>query len=279
MPESILVGVVDTHASRGAVEWAARRAYERGSRLTLISIVGGAIGAVGEEEILREALALTEAMLAREATGLQSRGLTVDTRLARGDPVRELIDASMVCDLLVIGSDHRGPPRGDRRGLHGVRIAAGAHSPVAVVPEIDLSDRSGVVVGIDGSADSERALEFAAEEADRAGDVLTAVMTWTTVPLPLGMHGYPSTYLSGMQQVAEETLAIALAGIGQQYPDLVVQRVVERGSPGRTIGDRAATARLAVVGSHGRGALARFLLGSTSEEVLARLATATVVVR
>ncbi|MFJ2541764.1 universal stress protein [Microbacterium sp. NPDC087589] len=147
------------------------------------------------------------------------------------------------------------------------------------MPDIDLTDRSGVVVGIDGSADSERALEFAAEEADKAGDVLTAVTTWTTVPLPLGMHGYPSTYLSGMQQAAEETLAIALAGIGQKYPDLVVHRVVERGSPGLTISDRATESRLAVVGSHGRGAIARFLLGSTSEEVLVRLATATVVVR
>lgn len=279
MPESILVGVVDTHASREAVEWAARRAYDRSGRLTLISIVGGAVGAVGEGEMLREALALTAAMLAREATRLQSRGLTVDTRVGRGDPVGELIEASIVCDLLVIGSDHRGPSKGDRRGLHGVRIAAGAHSPVAVVPDIDLTNRSGVVVGIDGSADSERAISFAAEEADRAGDVLTAVTTWTTVPLPVGMHGYPSTYLSGMQQAAEETLAIALAGIGQQYPDLVVHRVVERGTPGRRISDRAAKARLAVVGSHGRGAIARFLLGSTSEEVLSRLATATVVVR
>lgn len=198
---------------------------------------------------------------------------------AGDNPVGELIDASMVCDLLVIGSDHRHPSKGHRRGLHGVRIAAGAHSPVALVPDIDLTDRSGVVVGIDGSADSERALEFAAEEADKAGDVLTAVTTWTTVPLPLGMHGYPSTYLSGMQQAAEETLAIALAGIGQKYPDLVVHRVVERGSPGLTISDRATESRLAVVGSHGRGAIARFLLGSTSEEVLVRLATATVVVR
>ncbi|WP_455904911.1 hypothetical protein [Microbacterium sp.] len=60
MSESILVGFVDTHASRGAVEWAARRAHDRSGRLTLISIVGGAVGAVGEGEMLRAALSSTE---------------------------------------------------------------------------------------------------------------------------------------------------------------------------------------------------------------------------
>ena len=36
---------------------------------------------------------------------------------------------------------------------------------------------------------------------------------------------------------------------------------------------------MTVVGSHGRGAFKRFLLGSISHEVLSRLATVTAVVR
>ena len=42
---------------------------------------------------------------------------------------------------------------------------------------------------------------------------------------------------------------------------------------------KASKADLIVVGTHGRGAIARFLLGSISQEVLARLATVTAVVR
>ena len=54
---------------------------------------------------------------------------------------------------------------------------------------------------------------------------------------------------------------------------------MERGYPSQVINARAQGARLAVVGTRGRGALARFLLGSVSQEVLARLATVTAVVR
>ncbi|WP_369076702.1 universal stress protein [Tessaracoccus lacteus] len=63
------------------------------------------------------------------------------------------------------------------------------------------------------------------------------------------------------------------------YPDLGLELVVERGEPALLINRVAAHARLTIVGSHRRGAMARFLLGSTSEQVLARLATTTIVVR
>lgn len=277
--ESILVGVTDTPASRRAVDWAAQRAQESNGRVELISIVGGATGAVGEGAVVDEALAKTQKMLDREAERIKARDIAIDTRVGRGNPVEELINASMVFDLLVIGSDHRGPGPESRRGPHGIRIVAGAHSPVAVVPDIDIAGRRGVIVGVDGSLTSERAIEFAAAEADRVGDQLTAVTTWSTVPLPVGLHGYPTTYLSGMQKLAEETLSTALAGIGQSHPNLVVQRVVERGDADATINRLAAEARLVVIGSRGRGMIARFLLGSTSQEVLTHIATTTVVIR
>ncbi|MCE7481829.1 universal stress protein [Microbacterium profundi] len=279
MGDSILVGVTDTQASRRAVDWAARRAREQSGRIELISIIGGVIGTVGEGTVVNEAIDLTRAMLEREAERVRAREVPVETRLGRGNPVEELINESIVFDLLVIGSDYRGPDTGTNRGPHGVRIVAGAHCPVAVVPDIDLTGRSGVIVGVDGSPISESAIEFAAAEADRSGEVLTAVSTWTTVPLPLDMRSYPMNYLSAMQKLTEEALAISLAGIMQKYPDLTVQKVVERGYPAPTINRLAVDARLTVVGSRGRGAVARFLLGSTSQEVLTHLATTTVVVR
>ena len=117
-------------------------------------------------------------------------------------------------------------------------------------------------------------LAFAAVEADRSGEPLTAVSSWSPVALPLYVRSYPDDYLQIMQKLTEEALAISIAGIPQLYPDLDVRRVVERSdSPDTLINRLASQARLTVIGSHGYGRVARFLLGSTSQQVLARLAT------
>ncbi|WP_458040446.1 MULTISPECIES: universal stress protein [Bacteria] len=280
MRERVVVGVTDAAASRRAVDWAADRAAGRGDAVELVSIVGGAVGVVGEGRVIDEALELTQHLLDREAERVRERGVPVETRVGRGNPVEQLIEASTGAALLVIGSDYRGPESGPARGPHGIRITAGAHCPVVVVPDLDMAAREGVVVGADGSAVSEAAIAFAAAEAERSGEPLIAVSTWSTVAIPLGMRTYPDEYLRNMQILTEESLAISLAGLAQLYPDLVVRSVVESSySPDAVINRLAMTARLAVIGSHGRGPIARFILGSTSQQVLNRLATATVVVR
>ncbi len=279
MEQSIVVGVTESAVCRRVLEWVSVRARERGSRIELVSVVGGALGVVGEGPLLDEALRSANALLEREAELLRSRGVIVDTRVARGDPVGELVETSMVFDLLAIGSDHGGPAGGPRRGLHGTRIVAGAYCPVAVIPDFDLAGRHGIVVGIDRSPIARRALGFAFEEAERSGEPLTVLHTWQPVPLPMSMDAYPHGYLAGAQALAEETVDLALAEIAPAHPRVPVTRVVEQGAPAQQLNELASRARLAVVGSHGKGALARFLLGSTSQRVLEELATVTVVVR
>lgn len=279
MRERVVVGVTDAPASQRAVDWAAGRAADRDDLVELVSIVGGAVGVIGEGHVVDEALQLTQRLLDREAARVRARGVLAETRVGRGKPVEQLIEASKEAALLVIGSDYRGPGSGPARGPHGVRITAGAHCPVAVVPDLDLTGRSGVIVGVDGSEVSEAAIAFAAAEADRSGEPLTAVSVWSPVAVPFEMRSYPEGYLENMQKLTEETLAISIAGIPQKYPDLEVRRIVEREYPEMVINRVAGQARLTVIGSHGRGPVARFLLGSTSQQVLARLATTTVVVR
>ncbi|HOQ21407.1 MAG TPA: universal stress protein, partial [Microbacterium sp.] len=243
---------------------------------------GGALGTVGEDAVVEDALAATGELLEAQAERIRAAApsVPVSVRAEAGNPVRVLIEASSRSALLVIGSDYRGPGDGPARGAHGVRIAAGAACPVVVVPDFDTEGRSGVVVGIDGSSVSEHALRFAAAEADRLGEALVAVSVWTPLTAPRNdLAVYPDLYLENMQASTEEVLSLALAGIASDYPDLVVERRVERGYPSQVLNEIASGARLAVVGTHGRGALARFLLGSISQEVLGRLATVTAVVR
>lgn len=277
MAEKIIVGVSDAPVADRAVDWAVARGRVLGQSVELVAVVGGVVGAVGEATVLEQALESAESMLDAQSDRVGER---FETRVVAGNPVSHLIGASKDAALLVIGSDYRGPGSGPARGAHGIRIAAGAHCPVVVVPDVEPGGGAGVVVGLDGSPVSARALAFAAAEADRWGEKLIAASVWTPLTAPRNtLAVYPELYLTNMQAATEEVQALALAGLASQYPDLVIERVVERGYPSHVINARAAGARLTVIGSHGRGAIARFLLGSISHEVLARLATVTAVVR
>lgn len=281
MSNTIVVGISGAPVTERVVKWAIGRAKERRQEIELVSVVGGAIGAVGEADVMLSAIDATQQLLDREAARVAAAGVEVTTRVDSGNPVSKLVEASEGAALLVIGSDFRGPGEGPARGAHGIRIAAAAHSPVVVVPDVDLgSERTGVVVGIDGSEVSEPALKFAAAEADRLGEPLIAVSVWTPLVAPRNdLAVYPELYISNMQQATEEILALALAGLASDYPDLQVIRKVEQGYPSHVINELAADAKLTVVGTRGRGAFARLLLGSISHEVLARLASVTAVVR
>lgn len=278
MNGGIAVGVTDASGARSALQWAIERAVARRERLMLVCVVGSAWGIGGEEPLIEGAMQKTRALLEEAAAHARAEGADAEVSIERGDPVTRLIDVSARADLLVLGSDFArdGSPL---RGVRGVRIAAGARCPVVVVPDTGAQDRTGVVVGVDGSEVSEKAVAFAAAEADRAGEALTAVMTWSPVPVPFELDDYPQDYLDRMQSLTTEDLAISLAGLRQDYPDLAVSSVVESGYPAAVLLRASRSARLLVVGSHGRGAFGRFLLGSTSQAVLAHPPTVTAIVR
>lgn len=277
MSDTILVGVTAAPVAARSVPWAAARAAALGQHLELIAVVGGAVGAVGEDDVVRTAEQAAQSMLDEHAEQARKAGADVSTRVERGNPVAVLVEASESAALLVIGSDSQGT--GSTRGSHGIRITAAAHCPVVAVPDLDTVGRTGVLVGTDGSEVSAGAVEFAAAEAARLGETLTAVSVWTPMPIPGPLSGYPEPYLEDMQGVTGEILRNALAGVRETYPDLEIVERVECGYPSTIITELAQDARLAVVGSHGRGAFARLLLGSISHEVLARLATVTAIVR
>lgn len=277
-PATIVVGATSKPGSRRAIEWAVARAASTGARLELLSVVGGAVGAVGEQEVVQRAVDAEEAFLRREAEALTARGLDVTVRVTHGNPTKELVEASMDAGLLVIGSDHTGGTD-KHRGPHGTRIVAGAHCPVVVVPDIDTTGRAGVVVGVDGSEVSHAALAFAAAEASRFGEPLTVVSTWMPVVYTGDIAPYPDMYLTDLQGTTEAFAQSMADEARKSHPHLDVTVHVDEGDPAAVITEVAASARLAVVGTHGRTGLARFLLGSVSTQVLEHLTTVTAAVR
>jgi nucleotide-binding universal stress UspA family protein len=274
----IAVGTNDSAQSQSAVLWAARRAHRADLPLVILHVVDdrwvaepypwfGTLQQAGEE-LLKTAAGRLEGTVP----------ITPDTELLTGSVGGSLAKYSKKTSMMVIGSGsgHIGGTLADR----ALQVATAAKVPVAVVGTQDLEGRTGVVVGVDGSEESTRAVAFAAAEADREGDELTVVYA-VSVPNPIVDAGLSPAALADM--VVEEervVLSEAVAGLKEDYPDLTVhQRLeTERGAVDALV-EAAAGARLLVVGSRGRGAFKRLLLGSTAHGVLKHLPCPTIITR
>ncbi|MET0713331.1 MAG: universal stress protein [Mycetocola sp.] len=281
MATRMLVGVKNFDTGRMAVRWAAERASSRGLGLHLVHIVDEGMRRAGSTGLLDAARSDVDQMLASalELARSVAPGLDVTSETRVGDPQADLITLSQDADMVVVGSDSTSKETSRRHGTRGFRIAAASTTPVAVIPTIDVAGRDGVVVGVDGSPISDHALVFAAAEAERLGQPLIAVNAW---PNPV-VYGYdlafPVEYVEDLTEIGNQTLDRALDNVMGAHPNVPVHRIVTEGDPITVLSEVAEDASLIVVGSHGRGAVARFLLGSVSHGILARLSGPTVVVR
>ncbi|HTS97350.1 MAG TPA: universal stress protein [Streptosporangiaceae bacterium] len=129
----------------------------------------------------------------------------------------------------------------------------------------------GIIVGIDGSAHSARALEWAMRQgaAQHAAVTVTAVHSvpaspWTGNPVVLAQDPQE---LQKLRQMAEELTDKVTSQLGEVRPASVSVRVIN-GFPAKELIDASRDADLVVVGSRGAGGFARLLLGSVSGQVV-----------
>ena len=112
-----------------------------------------------------------------------------------------------------------------------------------------------IVAGVDGSADGQRALSWAVDEARFRDADLVVVHAWE----------YPLSYYDAPAEdecLAGETLAACLAEV-DTHGVTVSSRLVE-GRPVLALTHAAQGADLVVVGSHGHSGMAHTILGSVS---------------
>ena len=128
---------------------------------------------------------------------------------------------------------------------------------------------SRIVVGIDGSRHSQRALEWAIREASLRELPLTVVTVYRTmVGYWGGAVAFPEDHALAEKAAkqAQEATDKALALAGDDGPEKVTVEVVS-GLPAEELVTASKDADILVVGSRGTGGFARLLLGSVSTQV------------
>ncbi len=139
-----------------------------------------------------------------------------------------------------------------------------------------------IVVGVDGSDKSRRAVEWAYDEAARHGASLTVVTAWHRPALPMTPpYGSipPEDYGNQPRQEALEMLERFTSALVPKDPAVDVRTSVEDGKPAKVMIERSKEADVIVVGSRGHGGFVGMLLGSVSQHLVAHAQCPVVVVR
>ena len=129
---------------------------------------------------------------------------------------------------------------------------------------------------MDGSAPSQRALDWAIAEAQRTGDSLHLVTAWM-FPMALG-YAFTST-VREVEHSAQEVIDAATAHVAGVAPEVTVSGETSEQLPAPALIAAAKGADLLVVGSRGLGGFEGLLLGSVSQYCTRHAHCSVVVVR
>ena len=281
----VVVGVDGSDSALDAVRWAAREADRRRLPLRVVHAFGWPdtrhVGDPGLGVDYREVLqrAAREVLAAATAAaGETVPGLAVDPQMIVGFPGAVLRSESAGAVLVVLGDRGLGGFTGLLLGSVAIEVSALGECPVVVVRGPAPAPPEGpVVVGVDGSPTSEAAVGFAYEAAATRGVPLVAVHAWSD--LMADPTFAPLLDWDALEAEEREVLAERLAGWGEKFPDVEVQRLVRHDRPARALLAQAAGAQLVVVGTRGRGGVAGLLLGSVSHSLLHHAPCPVAVVR
>lgn len=139
-----------------------------------------------------------------------------------------------------------------------------------------------VVVGVDGSPASDRAVIWGARQAALEGRPIALVhgASATVATTWMGAPAFnPATVLQAIEDSGKAQLEAASAVVHEREPGVEVYRVYDHHDPRDALLGFTANAAMVVVGSRGRGPMASLLLGSVSLAVSQHASCPVIVVR
>lgn len=277
----IVVAVDGSDAGSAAVAWAANAASKRNAPLKLVTAYSMpqfmyADGMVPPQELYQqlEDEAMEKVNAAKEEVRAFSEDIEVSYYIAESTPIDLLLQLSEEADIVVMGSRGLGGISGLVLGSVSSAVVSHASCPVVVVRkdnDVTVENKYGpVVVGVDGSDVSRKALEYAFREANARGASLRAVHSWADAQVQTSLVGLAAvqSQLDAMTAQERKILEDELAPLREKYPDVKVEEIIDRDRPIQVLKENADDAQLLVLGSHGRGGFRGMLLGSTSRALL-----------
>jgi nucleotide-binding universal stress UspA family protein len=288
---TVVVALDGSAADEPVVDWAADEAARLDAPLRLVSVVDPGVQLTPYEALVSGSPSLADHLeqgarhvLDRAVARVRARhpGLDLATAVPWGPPAAAVVRLSAGALRVVVGAPARG--RLERMLLGSVALPVVAHAPcpVAVVPaDTDVTRPRRIVVAVDGSDVSRRAVELAFTTAEASGASLTCVLGWH-----LEVHeGIVVTEPGSDSWVEVEQRYAGLVHsvvdpVAARHPGVDVTVDIRHGLPSKVVVEAGAElgADVIIVGSRGHGGFAGLLLGSVSRRVVQHAGRVVVVV-
>ncbi len=279
----ILVGIDGSEHARFALKWASDEARHRGSELRIL------FAEVKEPKDVPSWYESDSSDLSRgqaivdDAVGLVATrhpSLMTHAEIVHRTPSLVLTVASSSADLLVVGARGKGGFEELLLGSVSDQCIQHAQCPVAVIHgDPDMlplrADEPRIVVGIDGSLGSTRALRWALEEAKVRSASVEAIYAWQYPPIGTFIVGPRQGFQATAREVVEAATEYA-----QKWASEVPRDIRDRfEATVPALIDASKGAAILVTGSRGHGRFRDALLGSVAHQCARHAKCAVIVVR
>ncbi|VXC46513.1 universal stress protein [Nocardioides sp. AX2bis] len=278
-PGSIVVGVDGSASSTRALDWAVRQAVLEHRPLALVHAAH--LGVTGDglwetvpgaevSRVLEDLAATGRALLADTAARVRDQEPSVEVQevLSTDDPRDLFLGGAATAAMTALGSRGLGPVKSLLLGSVSLAVSKHATGPVVIVRETaPEAAHGGVVVDVDGTADSVPAIGMAYRTAAFRSLPLTALhVFWDAVHRDSEEHTVRDDE-AGLGDV-RALLSESVVAMQEQYPEVDDRLVLQRGFRDRQLIRAAETAALVVVGARHRGRIDDFLHASVAATVV-----------
>jgi len=261
--KKILVPTDGSPLSVMAEETAASIAKKTGASITALHVLPELwsvypLSKPVESEVLESEHQRSEIILNSAQALFKEENVKANTETASGDVAEKILKFSMEgYDLITMGA--HGEDENEAFALGSVTRKVIMHAGCPMLITKKAIGLARMLVCVDGSQQSKRALDYALKLGEKMGSEITLINVQE--------HALHKTSPKVAEEHGARVVENALANVGKT--GLKVERRLEIGVPWKTILETSKKGKydIVVVGRRGMGTVGRFLLGSVSDSV------------